>query len=66
MTMENNEALDILRKESKCRHGEVECYTTSGCLNECPAYVSEDDFLLAIDVAIEALELCAIIEDDGR
>ena len=64
--MTNSEALDILRKESKCRHGEVECYTTSGCLDECSAYVSEDDFLLAIDVAIEALELCVMIEDDGR
>lgn len=64
--MTNVEALEILRKESKCRHENVACLETTGCLQGCPLYVSGDDVTNAIDTAIEALELMVCLEDDKK
>lgn len=63
--MTNIEALDILQKELENRRNmshSCAAYECDGCKYATPnANVDE-----AIEVAIEALELCAMIEDDKR
>lgn len=59
MQMTNNEALSILREELWFRKNML---PTSPLLEE----QGEDLLTQAIEVAIEALELCVMIEDDGR
>lgn len=57
--MTNAEALEILRKESEFR---------KNMLPLSPLLEKQGADLLtqAIEVAIEALELCVMVEDDGR
>ena len=57
--MTNDDALEILKKESGCRHTtEDECWQFDDYCNECPYnYDNVDDrFLMAIDKAIEIME----------
>ena len=61
--MSNSEALEILRKESACLKEDKE-YCLIACNDRCEHYVDRNEYVKAIDVAIEALELCVMIEDD--
>ena len=65
--MTNSEALEILRKELACRERiDDGCFWVGECVgceydNENPESVTD-----ALKTGIEALELCVMIEDDGR
>ena len=59
--MTNSEALELLRKEAGCRNEKCGA-NCSMCEHNAPY----NDVTAAINVAIEALELCVMIEDDGR
>lgn len=62
--MSNSEALDILQKELECRNEEESCV---GILcKDCEHNVTYDDVTKAINVAIEAVEFCVMVEDDGK
>lgn len=71
--MTNQKALEILKKESGCRHLDDEdcqiietnsCEGCEFCYGAMPN--GEDPLTQAIDTAIEALELLVSMEDDGR
>ena len=62
--MSNKEALTILKKESACRNEEESCVGIK-CL-DCEHNVTYDDMTKAINVAIEAVEFCVMVEDDGK
>lgn len=63
--MTNIEALDVLRKEVSCRK-EPEHKCNDRTCTKCDYKVEEETLVGAMDTAIEALELCVMIEDDGR
>lgn len=63
MKMTNSEALEILKKKSACRD-EME-FCALKC-RTCEHYVNYDDETNAINVAIEAVEFCVMVEDDGK
>ena len=75
MKMTNSEALEILRKESECRHADYDDYCQQRNCDDCEYHYMDDDeaenlpndkLTQAIDTAIEALELCVMIEDDAK
>lgn len=62
--MTNIEAFSILQKELECRNEEESCV---GILcKDCEHNVTYDDVTKAIKVAIEAVEFCVMVEDDGK
>lgn len=63
--MSNNEALEILRKESACLKEDKE-FCLIVCDDRCKHYVGRNEYVKALEVAIEALELCVMVEDDFR
>ena len=63
--MSNSEALDILQKELEHRNAidKSVCHYTK---RHCPYNATPTVINKALEVAIEALELCVMIEDDGH
>ena len=62
MQMANSEALEILQKMYECKNRNA---CASSC-KKCRWFVDEVEFTGALKNAIEALELCVMIDDDGR
>ena len=63
--MANKEALEILRKELECRNSISHSCVINDC-NGCQYNVTNVEVTKAIETAIEALELCVMIENDGE
>ena len=63
--MTSIEALDVLRKEVSCRK-EPEYKCNERTCTKCDYKVDEETLVGAMETAIEALELLACMEDDGR
>lgn len=63
--MTNSEALEILQKEVSCRK-EPEYKCNERTCTKCDYKVDEGILVGAMETAIEALELLACMENDGR
>ena len=61
--MNNAEALEILRKEISCQRTQCDLFPSCG---GCEKFVLSDELLDALKIAIEALEFCIEVDDNGR
>lgn len=64
--MSNSEAKEVFEKAIYCRSREECDRLDQYDCGICEYYVGNMDLMEAMKTAIEALELCVMIEDDGR